>query len=165
MPEDNSDADGDIERMLRPELGNLQTKVTLIDHVLPHPADFISENKGIFPPRFRAEVIEHQRLCGLLGGNDRITLSLQPADGLEGVLDLLPRQAVLGPEGGFMNLGRRRTGTYSAKPHLVSLERIPAAEGRAHVMGTSDIVQDQHKARFREIFVLLGADSAQFNIQ
>ena len=94
MPEDNSDADGDIERMLRPELGNLQTKVTLIDHVLPHPADFISENKGIFPPRFRAEVIEHQRLCGLLGGNDRITLSLQPADGLEGVLDLLPSRSM-----------------------------------------------------------------------
>ena len=165
MPEDNSDADGDIEGMLGPELGNLQTKVTLIDHVLPHPADFISENKGIFPPRFRPELIEHHRLSCLLGGNDSITLSLQPADGLKGIPDLLPRQAVLRAEGGFMNLGRRRAGTYSAKPHLVSLERIPAAEGRAHVMGTSDIVQDQHKARFREIFVLLGADSAQFNIQ
>ena len=164
MPEDNSDADGDIERMLRPELGNLQTKVTLIDHVLPHPADFISENKGIFPPRFRPELIEHHRFSGLLGGNDSITLSLQPADGLKGIPDLLPRQAVLRAEGGFMNLGRRRAGTYSAKPHLVSLERIPAAEGRAHVMGTSDIVQNQHKARFREIFVLLGADSAQFYI-
>ena len=165
MPEDNSDADGDIEGMLRPELGNLQTKVTLIDHVLPHPADFISENKGIFPPRFRPELIEHHRLGGLLGGNDGIALSLQTTNGLQSVLNPLPRQAVLGPEGGFMNLGRRRAGTYSAKPHLVSLERIPAAEGRAHVMGTSDIVQDQHKARFREIFVLLGADSAQFYIQ
>ena len=165
MPEDNSDADGDIEGMLRPELGNLQTKVTLIDHVLPHPADFISENKGIFPPRFRPELIEHHRFSGLLGGNDGIALSLQTTNGLQSVLNPLPRQAVLGPEGGFMNLGRRRAGTYSAKPHLVSLERIPAAEGRAHVMGTSDIVQDKHKARFREIFVLLGADSAQFNIQ
>ena len=164
MPEDNSDADGDIEGMLRPELRNLQAKVTFVNHILPYSADFISENYGISPPRFWPELIEHHRLSCLLGGNDSITLSLQPADGLEGVLDPLPRQAVLGPEGGFMNLGRRRAGTYSAKPHLVSLERIPAAEGRAHVMGTSDIVQDQHKARFREIFVLLGADSAQFYI-
>ena len=165
MPEDNSDADGDIERMLRPELGNLQTKVTLIDHVLPHPADFISENKGIFPPRFRPELIEHHRFSGLLGGNDGIALSLQTTNGLQSVLNPLPRQAVLGPEGGFMNLGRRRAGTYPAKPQLVSLEGVATAKGGTYIMGTADIIQDQHKARFREIFVLLGADSAQFNIQ
>lgn len=165
MPEDNSDADGDIEGMLRPELGNLQTKVTLIDHVLPHPADFISENKGIFPPRFRPELIEHHRFSGLLGGNDGIALSLQTTNGLQSVLNPLPRQAVLGPEGGFMNLGRRRTGTYSAKPHLVSLEGVATAKGGTYIMGTADIIQDQHKARFREIFVLLRTDSAQFYIQ
>ena len=165
MPEDNSDADGDIEGMLRPELRNLQAKVTFVNHILPYSADFISENYGISPPRFRPELIEHHRLSCLLGGNDSITLSLQPADGLKGIPDLLPRQAVLRAEGGFMNLGRRRAGTYPAKPQLVSLEGVATAKGGTYIMGTADIIQNQHKARFREIFVLLRTDSAQFYIQ
>ena len=49
--------------------------------------------------------------------------------------DLLPRQAVLGSEGGFMNLGRRRAGTYptnatycpvaSRRPRFLALDGPP----------------------------------------
>ena len=64
-----------------------------------------------------------------------------------------------------MDFGRWRGGAYSAKPYLVGLERIAAAEYRAYVVGAPDVVQYDVYAGFRQCLVLFRGDSSQLYIE
>ena len=122
MPENYTYTDGDIEGMFGAELGNFQAKVTLIDHVLPHSIDLISEHNCIFHPGLRNKCIKHHRLGGLLCRHNDVSFFFQTADSLKSVINMLPLHTVLRTQGGFMNLRRRRDGTDSAEPQFVGLE-------------------------------------------
>ena len=122
MPENYADTDGDIEGMFGTELGDFQTKVTFIDHILSHSIDLISEHNCIFHPGLRNKCIKHDRLCGLLCRHNDIPFFFQTADSLEGVICMFPLNTVLRTQGGFVNFRRRRDGTDSAEPKFVGLE-------------------------------------------
>ena len=48
MPDDNAGGDGDVQGMLGAKLGNLQTAVAGIDHLLMDALDLIAEDDCIF---------------------------------------------------------------------------------------------------------------------
>ena len=99
MPQDDSDADRHIERMLSAELRDLEAHVSGIYHILTHSSHFISENHGIFPPLFRDKAVEHYRTHRLLGAYDRIPVLLQTADRIHRIINMFPLHAVLRAKG------------------------------------------------------------------
>jgi len=122
MPEDDSYADRDIQRVLRAELRNLETEIRCIYDILSYSGNLVAEYDGIFPSRFRLECIKHHGTYCLFCTDDRIPFLLETADGVHGVVHMFPDHAVLRTESRLMNLGRRWYGTYSAQPDLVDLE-------------------------------------------
>ena len=99
MPEDHADRDGDVEGVLGTVLRNFQREITCVDDVLADAVDFVSEDYGIFGIRGRPEGIQLDGADGLLDGHEGVALFPEPADGLQGVVGVLPRDAVFGAEG------------------------------------------------------------------
>ena len=77
--------------MLGTVLGNLQGKVAGIDHILADAGDFIAEDERVLAPGLAAESAQLDRMDRLLHGDDGIPLRMQRGDGVQGVIEMLPR--------------------------------------------------------------------------
>jgi len=150
--------------MLRPVLGDLHTQVGGVHDILSDAVDFVSEDHGVAAARLAPEILERDGMLGLLGADDGPTLPAEAAHECERVTDMLPGHAVLGPQGGFVDLGRRRDGADAAQPDLVHLEAVSGPEGAAHIVRAADIVQHEHHPGRRETAVIVRPDPAQLNI-
>ena len=106
----------------------------------------MQDDYGILPARFRLERIKHHGTVCLLVAYDCISVFLQATDRVHRIVHMLPCHTVFRTEGRLMDLCRRGYGAYSAKPHLVYLERIRGTECRPHIMGTPDIVKHYNYA-------------------
>ena len=104
MPEDDTGADRHIKGVLRTELRYLQTEVGRIHHILTHAFDFIAEDHGIFPARFRNKSVKHDGSYGLLCTDYRIPLILQTEDSVKRIIDMLPCHAVFRTKSRLMDL-------------------------------------------------------------
>ena len=102
---------------------------------------------------------------GLLDCDDGIACGLEGRHCFQRVAGVLPGDAVLGAEGGLVNLGGRGHGADAAEPDLVGLEGVSRAEGGADVVRTPYVVQHDHQPGLGERTVLLSADAAEFYVQ
>ena len=114
VPEDDTDADGYIEGMLRAELRNFKAEIRSVDDILTDAGHLIAEYHGIALSRFRNELVKHHGTDRLLGAHDRIPFLLETTDRVHGIVDMFPCDTILGTEGRFMDFGRRRYGADSA---------------------------------------------------
>ena len=151
--------------MLCTELRDLKTEISSIYHILTDTSHFITEYNRIFASLFRYESVKHDGTDGLLGTYYRVTGFLKTMYGIHGVIHMLPLYTVLRTKSGLMNFGRWRHGTYSAQPDLVYLEGVRCTESRADIMGTAYIVQYDNNSRFRQFLVLVGRNTAKFDVQ
>ena len=151
--------------MLCTELRDLKTEISGIHHVLTDASHFIAEYNCIFPSLFRHESVKHDGTDCLLGTYYRVTGFLKTMYGIHGVFHMLPLYTVLRTKSGLMNFGRWRHGTYSAQPDLVYLEGVRCTESRADIMGTANIVQYDNYSGFRQFLVLVGRNTAKFDVQ
>ena len=151
--------------MLGSVLGNFQGKVAGIDHILADAGDFVAEDEGILTAGFAAESAELDRMDRLLHGDDGIPLRMQGGDGVQGVVEMLPRDGVLRAEGRFMDLGGRRHGGDAAGKDFVDAEGIGRPESAADIVRAADVVQHDGEPRRRQIPVRVGGHAAQFDIQ
>lgn len=151
--------------MLGTVLGNLQRKVAGIDHILADAGDFIAENEGVLAPRLAAESAELDRMDRLLHGDDGVPLRMQRGHGVQGVIEMLPRDGILRAKGRFMDLGGRRYGGDSAGKDFVDAEGIGRPESAADIVRAADVVQHHGEPRRRQIPVRVGGHAAQFDIQ
>lgn len=165
VPEDNADGYRDVEGMFGAELRNLYGQVRSIHHILGDSRHLIAEDKSVFRPRLRTEILEHHGIFGLFDAYYGIALRPQTGDRLARVLKMLPSHAVLRPEGRLVYLGRRRHGTDAAQENPVCLERIGTAECRSDIVCTSDIVQNYHYAGIRQGPVFFLADPPEFDVK
>ena len=132
--------------MLGAELRNLEREIRGVNDILPYAGDFIAEHQCIFLPFLGLEPVKHHRIYRLLYADYLITLLLEPADRIHGVVYMLPCNTVFGTKCGLVYLWRRRDRADSAKPDFVCLEGIGRPEGRAHIVRAADIVKDYHNA-------------------
>lgn len=134
--------------MLGAVLGDLQTEVGGVYNTLLYAFDFVSEYKGVFakggtglrgytPDRS----IQFYRILCLFDGDYRVTFCLEGGDGFEGVGEMLPRNGLFGPEGGFVDFCRGRHGADSAKVHRHYAEGIGAAERASNVVCAAYVVE------------------------
>ena len=77
--------------MLGTVLGNLQGKVAGIDHILADAGDFVAEDEGVLAAGLAAEGAQLDRMDRLLHGDDGIPLRMQRGDGVQGIIEMLPR--------------------------------------------------------------------------
>ena len=76
----------------------------------------------------------------------------------------MPGDAVLGAQGGLVDLGGRGCGADSAEPEGVGPESIAGPESRSDIVRAADVVQhDGHAARWQGA-VFFCAETAQFGI-
>ena len=122
VPEDDTDAYRHIQRVLRTELRDFKAEVGGIYDILTDAGHLVAEYHGITLSRFWNELVQHHGTDRLLCTHDRIPFLLETTDRVHGVVDMFPCDTVLGTEGRFMDFGRWRNGTDSAKPYLVDLE-------------------------------------------
>ena len=99
MPEDDADADADVQGVLCAELRYLQTEIRGIHHILTHAGNFIAEHHCISASGFRDEPVKHYRADGLFGAHHSIPFFLKTADGIHCIIDMFPCHAVLCSEG------------------------------------------------------------------
>ena len=153
--------------MFRAALGNLQGGIAFVDHVLADAVDLVAEDEGQLLAAAAAEFPpELEGMDRLFDGKDRVALFLQPFDDRERVVSIFPRDAVLGAEGGLVDLGGRGRGGDAAEENLVDTEGVGAAEGGSDVVGAADIVQDDHQAALWPLgAVLLGAHAAELYVE
>ena len=128
MPQYNARCDGDVQRVLGPVLRNLQDAVRCVHDFLLDPVHLIAEDERVFFVLFGHEFIQADGIHGLLHAQDYISLLVQALHKFQCVRCILPLHTEFRAECGFVDFGRRRGGADSAKPYLVGLERIPAAE-------------------------------------
>ena len=150
--------------MLGAELRNLKRKIRSVHDILTHTVHLVPEHESITAASLRTEVLQGDGLFGLLYAYDGIALFFEGRDSLYGVVEVLPREAVFRPEGGFMDLGRRRAGTNPAQYDTVRLERVAAAECAADIVRTAYIVKNHHHAGRRECPVFFRSYAAKFDI-
>lgn len=122
VPEDDTDADRDIQRVLGAELRDFKAEIRGVYDILSDAGNLVAEYYGITFSRLGNELIEHHGTHGLLGAHDCITFLLETTDRVHGIIDMFPCDTILGTEGRFMDFCRWRYGTDSAKPYLVDLE-------------------------------------------
>ena len=77
--------------MLGTVLGNLQGKVAGVDHILADAGDFVAEDEGVLAARLAAESAQLDRMDRLLHGDDGIPLRMQRGDGVQGIIEMHPR--------------------------------------------------------------------------
>lgn len=114
MPENDADADADVQGVLRAELGDLQTEIGRIYNILTHTGNLIAENNGILPARLRNKAVEHDGTDCLLRADHRITFFLQTTDSIHGVVEMFPCHTVFRSQGRLMYFSGRGYSTYSA---------------------------------------------------
>ena len=166
LPEDDTHADGDVQRMLGAVLGNFQGQVAGIDHILPDAVDFVAEDEGVLAAGLPAEVrAELLRMDGLLHRHQRVAFGPQGGDGVHRVVVMLPRHGVLGAEGRLADLRGGRDGGNAAQEDPVDAEGVGGPEGGADIVRAADVVQDHDEARGGKFLVLGGGDTAQFDVQ
>ena len=165
MPEDDSGRYRYVEGMLGAFLGNLQAEVRAVYDLLCDTAHFAAENKGVFASRFGDEGFERHRPLRLLDADDGISRFPQRPDGLQSIVEMLPGDAELRPEGRFVDFGGRGQGRIAAENDLVDTEGIRRPEDRSGVVRAPDIVQHDDRPGGRKRPVGLGADASQFVIQ
>ena len=151
--------------MLGTVLGNLQGKVAGVHDILADAGDFIAEDEGVLAAGLAAESAEFDRMHRLLHGDDGIALRPQRGDGVQGIVEMLPRDGVFRAEGRFMDLGGRRDGGDAARKDFVDVEGIGGPESAADIMRAADVVQHHGESRRRQIPVRVGGHAAQFDIQ
>lgn len=98
MPQHHSGGNGDIERMLRTELRDLQSEVRRINNFLSHSINLIAENqRELFTAgKSRCEAIEADRTHRLLNTDNLIAFVPKHGDNFKGTVRMLPRHTVLG---------------------------------------------------------------------
>lgn len=172
MPEHDSDAHGDIQRMLGTELRDFQRKVGSVHNLLPDAVDFVAEDQGIFfpgssgrIPRLGTEGIQRDGMDRLFHADRRVPLTAKFAHSGEGVLVVFPSHAFLRPESCLANFSGRRKGAYSTKADLVDPESIAGPESGTDIIDAADVVQDYDPSGFRKRPVFFRGHPAQFNVQ
>ena len=103
MPQDDTNRNRHIERMLSTELWYLQCKIRGVDNILSHSSHLISKDDSIFLSLLRNKLIKHHRLSGLLCTYDGISIFLKSADCIHGILHMFPLDTILCPESRLMN--------------------------------------------------------------
>ena len=165
LPQHDADGNGDIEGVLGAVLGDFQRYVADIDDVLADAGDFIAEDEGVFARRVAAEGAEFLRMDGLFHGDEGVTLRAQKSHGVQRVIEMFPRDGILGAEGRFVDLGGGRDGGDTAEKDFVDAEGIGRAEGAADIVRAADVVQYHDKAGRGKVLILSGRDAAQLDIQ
>ena len=107
VPEYDADCHADIEGVFGAQLRNLQGDVGGVDNVLADALHFVAEDEGVAAAGLRSEAVEHDRVDGLLDCDDGIAGGLEGSHGFQRVAGVLPWDAVLGAEGGLVDLGGR----------------------------------------------------------
>ena len=165
MPQYDACCDGDVQRVLGPVLRNLQNAVRCVHDFLLDTVHLIAEDERVFLAFFRDEGVQADGIHGLLHAQDYISLLVQALHKFQCIRCILPFHTEFRTEGGFVDFGRRRGSADSAKPYLVGLERIAAAEYLAYVVGAPDVVQYDVYAGFRQCLVLFRGDASQLYIE
>ena len=150
--------------MFRSVLGDLHTKVGGVHDILSYAVDFVSKDQGIARPGFAPHILERAGVFRLLGADHGPAFRLQFPHEAERIVAMLPGNAVLRAQGGFVDLGRWRNGADTAQIDLVHLEGVTAAESRPDIVGATDIIQYEHHPRRGQCPIRFRPDSAQFNI-
>ena len=132
--------------MLGAFLRYFKGEIRRIYDFLIHSVHLISEDESVAGCGLGGKLPEFDAVDSLFNCDYRVAGSLQPRDKFYRRRRAFPRDRILSPEGGFMDFGRRRNGCDSAEPELVDSEGVRAAEGRADIMGTADIVQHDGKS-------------------
>ena len=128
--------------MLGAVLGDFQGQVAGIDHILPDTIDFVAEDEGVLAARLAAEVrAELLRMDGLFHRYQHVTFGPQGGDGVHRIVEMLPRDGILGAEGRLADLGGGRDGGNAAQEDPVDAEGIRGPEGGADVVRAADVVQ------------------------
>ena len=151
--------------MLGAVLGDFQGKVGGIHDVLTDAGDFVAEDEGVLASGFAPEGAQFFRMDGLLHRHHRVAVGLEAADGLQGVIDMLPGDGILGAEGRFVDLRGGRNRRNAAQKDFVDTEGIGRPEGAAHVVRTADVVQHDDESGRRKFLVLRGRNPAQFDVE
>ena len=128
--------------MLGAVLGDFQGQVAGIDHILTDTIDFVAEDEGVLAARLAAEIhAELLRMDSLFHRHQRVALGPEGGDGVHRVVEMLPRDGILGAEGRLADLGGGRDGGNAAQEDPVDAEGIRGPEGGADVVRAADVVQ------------------------
>jgi len=172
MPEHDSDAHSNIQRMLGAELRDFQRKVGSVHDLLSDTVDFVAEHQGIFfpgssgrIPRIGTKGIQRDGMHRLFHADHRVPLAAKFAHSGESVFVVFPGHAFLSPEGRLADFSGRRKGAYSTKVNLVDPEGIASPESGTDIVDASDVVQYHDPSGFRKHPVFFRGHPSQFNIQ
>ena len=152
--------------MLGAVLGNLQGQVAGIDDILPDAVDFVAEHECVLAAGLAGEVrAEFLRMDGLLHRHQRVAFGPQGGDGVHRVVEMLPRNGILGAQGRFPDLGGGRNGRNAAQEDPVDAEGVGGPEGGADVVRAADVVQDYDEPGSGKPLIFSRRDTAQFDVQ
>ena len=87
--------------MFGAELRDLQSEVGRVDHRLVNAVHLVAEDQRILLPagEFRGESLKADRVHRLLAADHRVAVGPEPRDHVQRAVRMLPRHAVLRPEG------------------------------------------------------------------
>ena len=152
--------------MLGAVLGNFQRLVAGVHDVLPDTIDFIAEDKRVFPARLAEEILaQFPGMDRLLHRHQRVAFGPQGGDGVHRVVEMLPRNGILGAQGRFPDLGGGRNGRNAAQEDPVDAEGVGGPEGGADVVRAADVVQDYDEPGSGKPLIFSRRDTAQFDVQ
>ena len=98
MPDDDARSHGDIQRVLRTKLRNLEAAVGEVDDLLMYALHLVSENHGIFLAGNRAELLKWGRAVSLFNRIELITSLFERITCLFSGTKILPSNAIFRTE-------------------------------------------------------------------
>ena len=110
--------------MLRSELWNLKGKIRRVHDTLLDTVHLVSEYECIASARLRVEFLKLDSLLRLLHAYHRVSIGLELPYKRQGIVDMFPFHAVLGTQGRFVDLGRRRDCADAAEEYSEQIRSV-----------------------------------------
>ena len=100
--------------MFRAILWNFYAIVTHVHSLLANALHFIAQYNSIAFAMFHNEIIEHHTAIDLLDGTNDISVGFQLLNGIGHMTVVAPLHRILGTKRSLMDVGVRRSSSYSA---------------------------------------------------
>ena len=164
VPQYNSGAYRNIERVFRPVLRDFDTSVAQVDHVLLDAFYFVPENYGEFIVWRREKVGELDAVFHLFHREDFITGRAQFGHGLFCFFKIFPLNGFFGIERCFMDFAVGRRGGNATQVDFFDEQRIGCAKNRTDVVATPDVIENNHQWNFFSLKIFTGRKPVEFTV-
>ena len=153
MPKNDTRCDAYIQAVFRPILRYLETTVAHIHNLLLDTLHLVPKHNSIFSLRVATEILQHRTAFTLLYSKYRVSLALEPNDGILRLLEVTPRHTILCPKSSLVYFGMRRLCCNATETDSAQTERVARTKYASHIIKTTHVIEHSNNGLFLSFLV------------